>query len=128
MRYIFICLLLTSCLCQAQSNDYDFIWDANSESDMKSYKFWVWEGNDTLTATFENYHGEFSHDSLVTIYGTDSLILVDTYSSLENGEYIIIATKAMDIDLNESDFSYSKAYKKDDKVSPMNMAGLEIRK
>lgn len=129
-KLLLICLFLTSC-CFAQSNDYDFIWDPNIEPDIKSYKIWIWEGKDTTQAVIENfqYHGEFPHDSLVVAWGLDSLVLVDTYSSLENGEYLKWAIKAIDFDLNQSvNYAYSKAYKKDDKVCPADVGGSRTSK
>ena len=135
MKYLISLVLIlgfiVSCNLFAQDNAYDFIWDANSEPDMYSYRIWVWEGADTVGITIDDfaYHGEFSHDSLVTEYYPEPLRLVDTYISAENGEYLKFAGKAVDdsgfISIN---YSYSPFVKKDDSIPPGDMSGLGIER
>ena len=129
MRYIFLLLLLVvSCSLYAANNAYDFLWNKNPEPDMAFYKVWVWTGSDTNAVKTYQYHGIFSHDSLVAIYGTGQLILVDTYVSPMNGEYLQVGVSAVDSSGNESKIKYGGYYKKIDTQAPSMVTGIGVRK
>jgi len=107
--------------CAAQTNLFDYSFHSNSP-DASYYTFMAWEGIDTLGVTIDNMAviGNFDHDSLYAIYG-DDMELIDVYESAWNGQYLkgaIIAVKITVADTLYSDWCYSKAYLKDDKIPP----------
>jgi len=128
--FILLLALIIACNLYAATNKYDFVWKANPEPDMSSYKLFVWEGFDTtlVDTVLYNYFGNFDHDSLVAIYPDSLLQLVDIYKSEMDGKYIKLGIKAVDIAGNESDIAFSKAYKKTDLVKPTKVTMIEARK
>ena len=130
MRHFFLILLalIVSCSLYAADNAYDFLWDANPEPDMSAYKVWTWTGADTNAVKTYQYHGIFSHDSLTAIYGAGQLILVDTYLSPMNGDYLQIGVSAIDSSGNESPIGYSGYFKKVDTQAPAMVKNIGVRK
>jgi len=97
-------------------NSYDLSFAPNQDNPT-GYKLYAWEGPDTTVfdTTQLAYVGFFNHDSLVQIYGgapTDTLKLVDVYPSAENGEWLIMALKAVNTAGLESGFALSPFYHK----------------
>jgi len=125
---ILIALLLSGCNLYAQTNAYDFYWIPNSEPDMGTYKIWTWEGPDTTTILEYQFLGQFSHDSLVAIWGTEYVELTDIYPSVENGEYVGYSISAVDTSGNESGVGYSWFYKKVNTIDPSMVQGIGIKR
>lgn len=128
--FLFFFILL-KCNGWAQSHNYGFTWDPNIEPDISYYEIRAWDGPDTLTgmADFSNNWytiGFYSHDSLLVLYPSGQLRAEKVLTQIENGEYIIGAIKAIDLDGNESGWSFSPPFKKPDYLPPQKVAGFGV--